>query len=349
MDTPHFPVLDRFAYLNAGAVGPVSAASHRAMSNAEHEALVSGRSSHGGFAARIETKNRVRERLGALLSVEPSKVAITTSTTQGCDIVIGGFGLTPGDEVVTTDAEHPGLEGTLGASPATIRVAAVLGKSPEEALEAVLAEVTGRTRLIALSHVLWLNGQVLPIDEIRQRSGLPVLVDGAQSVGAIDVDATIADFYTVSGQKWLCGPELTGALYVAAPEKLARRRVIPPGPWYIEPTNAASLEMVFHPMALLAGFLAAIDERPPDAAARGAAISDYCIESLRTAGVEVFSTSGASRLVSFSVPGDAAEVVDHLQEQGVMIRSLPNGWFRASCGWWNSTADIDRLVAALGR
>ena len=50
---------------------------------------------------------------------------------------------------------------------------------------------------------------------------LPVLVDGAQSVGAIDVDAAAADFYTVSAQKWLCGPDATGALYVRDPERAA--------------------------------------------------------------------------------------------------------------------------------
>ena len=68
-----------------------------------------------------------------------------------------------------------------------------------------------------------------PLDDRRRacrctsseaHTGLPILVDGAQSVGVIAVDATGLDYYTVSGQKWLCGPEGTGALVVADPEAL---------------------------------------------------------------------------------------------------------------------------------
>ena len=66
-----------------------------------------------------------------------------------------------------------------------------------------------------MSHVLWTTGVVLDVHALKERTGLPVLVDGAQSVGAIPVEVGALDYYTVSGQKWLCGPESTGALYVA--------------------------------------------------------------------------------------------------------------------------------------
>src|SRR5439155_11460930 len=100
------------------------------------------------------------------------------------------------------------------------RKAGVMQRPACDALAAILSEVTARTRLIALSHVLWLVGHVLPLAEIKRATGLPLLVDGAQSVGAIPVEATVADWYTVSGQKWLCGPETTGALYVGELERL---------------------------------------------------------------------------------------------------------------------------------
>src|SRR5204863_453176 len=82
----------------------------------------------------------------------------------------------------------------------------------------------GRTRLIALSHVAWTTGAVLPIRELSGR-GIPVLVDGAQGAGAIPVDVQElgCDFYTVSAQKWLLGPEGTGALYVR-PERVGELR-----------------------------------------------------------------------------------------------------------------------------
>ena len=123
--------------------------------------------------------------------------------------------------MVTTDTEHFGLLGPLKASGAAIRVAEVRARPPEEALDAILARITPKTRLLALSHVSWQTGNLLPIEELREATDVPMLVDGAQSAGAIAVDAAPYDFYTVSGQKWLCGPDATGALYVRDPEALA--------------------------------------------------------------------------------------------------------------------------------
>ena len=140
-------------------------------------------------------------------------MALTTSTTDGCNIVLGGLGLGPDDEIVTTTDEHFGLLGALATSGARIVVVA-----PEA--DAIRAAVTPRTRLLALSQVIWTTGRVLPVLELRDETGIPVLVDGAQSVGAIPVAAAGLDFLTVSGQKWLCGPDATGALVVADPERL---------------------------------------------------------------------------------------------------------------------------------
>src|SRR5439155_3264289 len=136
------------------------------------------------------------------------------------NVAVAGLRLGSGDEVVTTDSEHPGLLLPLHVSGARVRVAEVAGRPTTEALERILSCVGPRTRLLALSHVLWTTGQVMPVHELKAATGLPVLVGGAQSVGAIPVEVGELDFYTVSGQKWLCGPETTGALYVRDPERL---------------------------------------------------------------------------------------------------------------------------------
>lgn len=347
MADPHFPVLDRIAYLNAGAVGPLSEHTYQAMAEAERRSLQDGRGAHGSWVGRLEARQALRGRLAALIGVPSTNLALTASTTEGCSIVLGGFGLGPGDEVVTSDAEHPALTGTLAATGAVVKVAEIMGKPDAEVVDAVGALVTGRTRLIALSHVLWLNGQVLPIAAVKARTGLPILVDGAQSVGAISVDATQADYYTVSGQKWLCGPELTGALYVADPLTLRPRRKLPPDQFHAPPEDASSLELLFHPASLVAGLLAALDDRPADAVERGAAVTASCREALTRAGIDVVTPPAQSRLVAFPVPGDPTAAVEHCHERGVTLRALPNGWLRASCGWWNSESDIDRLVEAV--
>ncbi len=214
-----FPVLERLAYLNTGSNGPLASPVVEAMRQEEERALQEGRGDQATFKRTLSQREVVRARVAELVGVEPALVSLTGSTTDGCNIVLSGLGLQPGDEVVTTDSEHFGLIGPLHASGARVVVV-----PPEP--EAILAAVGPRTRLIAVSHVIWTTGTTLPVAELRETSGVPVLADGAQSVGAIPTTARGVDFYTVSGQKWLCGPDGTGALIVADPERL---RVARPG------------------------------------------------------------------------------------------------------------------------
>src|SRR5204862_6130963 len=97
-----------------------------------------------------------------LVGVSADRVALTMSTTDSIHVVLAGLHLEPEDEVVTTDAEHPGLALPLHASGARVVVAEVEQRPAGEALQAILDRVTERTRLIAVSHVLWTTGHVIP-------------------------------------------------------------------------------------------------------------------------------------------------------------------------------------------
>lgn len=317
------------------------------MAEWERKGLEQGRGAHSAFMARMELRSLLRQRVATLLDVPSENLALTASTTEGCHIVVTGLRLGESDEVVTTDAEHPGLLGPLRSSGAQLRVARVLERPAAQAAEAVLAEVTSRTRLIALSHVLWLNGHVLPIAQIKRQTGVPLLVDGAQSVGAIPVEAASADYYTISGQKWLCGPELTGVLYVTDPDSVRPRMVMDETDVHVERPGASRLELLFHASPPTAGLLQAVEDFPEDAFERGAEMAERCRQALLAAGIEVLTEPGQSSLVAFKVPGDPERIVADCQEKGVVIRWLPNGWLRASAGWWNSEHDLERLVAAV--
>ena len=339
-----FPVLETRAYLNAGSVGPLSMRTVEAMKAAEAEALERGRGAMSAFEGAMAAGLRLRDAIAALLHVPPEKVIATTSTTEGCNIVVTGLRLGPDDEVVTTDAEHPGLMGPLLATGANVRQARVMERPAAEAVRAIVEEVTPRTKLIALSHVLWLNGHVLPLADIKRETGLPLLVDGAQSVGAIQVDASTADWYTVSGQKWLCGPETTGALYVADHDKLRPQMQA----YAATMAQDAARLMVAHlAPATVAGLLAAVEDLPEWGYERAATMVAHCRLALIDAGAEVRTESGQGTLVSFRVPGEPPEIVRGAEADGVVIRYLPDGWLRASVGWWNDEADVARLVDSL--
>lgn len=351
-----FPVLCRLAYLNAGTFGPLAQATIDAVAAEAAREAGEGRSGGDAFDRVRERRARIRAAIAAELGAEPDAVALTSSTTNGCNLVVAGLGLGPEDEVVTTDVEHFGLVGPLVAAGVRIRVARVRGRPAAEAFDAIRAEVTPRTRLLALSHVSWLTGQVLPAAELREATGLPVLVDGAQSAGAIRVDATGVDWYTVSAQKWLCGPDATGALYVRDPESL---RVSSPSYWsqadydLVEPRfepkpGAARFDGGTIPAPALAGLEAALADRPDWRYEHARAVAERARERLAGAGFRVVTEPGQATLVTFAVEGDAAGAARRCHERGVVVRDLPGtSWLRASCGWWTSDDDVERLVGAL--
>lgn len=349
-----FPIVERLAYLNAGTFGPIARPTTDAMLAREQADLAEGRGGRPYHDAVLALRARVRELFAAELFVEPELVALTTSTTASCNIVVAGLGLGPEDEVVTTDCEHFGLLGPLHASGAQVRVARVRDRDPEQALDAILGEVGPRTKLIALSHVSWLTGNALPIAELQEASEVPLLVDGAQSVGALPVDARPYDFYTASGQKWLCGPDATGALYVREPERLHVA-----APTYFSQTayensgeytprpGAARFDSGWLATSALAGLEAALGCAPRWRFAHAAEQTARCF-ALLSERFRVITSPGQGTLVSFAPDGDAAEIAKRLYDRGVLIRDLPpTGWLRVSCGWWTSDGDLDRLLDAL--
>jgi L-cysteine/cystine lyase len=348
-----FPVLDRLAYLNAGSMGPLARATVEAMVARQRADLEQGRSGKPYVEEMLALRERVRARLARVIAVPAERVALTSSTTEGCNVVLAGLRLGPDDEVVTSDTEHFGLLGPLQASGARVRVARIRALPPEQALETILAEVGPRTRLLALSHVSWQTGNLLPVEELQEETRLPLLVDGAQTVGAIPVDASRYDFYTVSGQKWLCGPDATGALYLREPEQL---EVALPTYFsqithdeagaYTPKDGAARFDAGWIPTASLAGVEAALDTVPHWAYHHAAEIAARCWAGLAER-FRVVTAPGQATLVSFAVE-DAAEEAARLLEHGVVVRDMPGtGWLRASCGWWTSDSDLDRLLSAL--
>ena len=174
------------------------------------------------FEKMMNIHKSARAGVAHLLHAESDEIALTGNTTEGLNIISYSQNWREGDEVITTNHEHMGLLGPLyqlrNRYGVVIRFADIGERGDRPILKAVADLVTPRTRLISLSHVSWLTGAVLNIQEvgyIGREWGIPVLIDGAQSAGAIalDLHALDVDFYAIPMQKWLCGPDGTGALY----------------------------------------------------------------------------------------------------------------------------------------
>src|SRR5204862_47859 len=190
---------------------------------------------------------------------------------------------------------------------------AVVRPAPEDAL---LAAVTPRTRLVAVSHVLWATGRKLDLERLRQPDGPPLLADGAQSAGASAVDAALADFYTVSAHKWLCGPEPSGALFVRDPERL--RVALPsafspeshdePDGSFVPKDGARRFDSGWIGAPALASLEAALAVHP-DWRYEGAAGAAAGCRELLAPLVDVVTPADQATLVSFRPPGDPAALV----------------------------------------
>jgi L-cysteine/cystine lyase len=355
------PVLERLAYLNAGTNGPLPRRAAEAMSRALERDLAEGRSSKAYFESLLEGRERLRAALAGVLGTVADNIALASSTTEGCNVVIAGLGIGPGDEVVTTDSEHPGLFGGLKASGAELRVVEVQELPSAEVLAALEEAISVRTRLIALSHVSWLTGAVLPLRELTGR-GIPLLVDGAQAAGAIpvDVEEIGCDFYTVSAQKWLLGPDVTGALYVDPSRREELRMAFPSyASWdweaperYTPKATAARFDPGWIPLASVDGLLESLafaweagEERFDHARGMARRLSERLSNRY-----EVVTEPDQATIVTWRAGGASEEAVARLAEAGVVIRDLPGlGLLRASCGFWTSDEDLDRLLAALER
>jgi L-cysteine/cystine lyase len=342
-----FPVLERIAYLNAGTFGPLARPVADALAAGLARDVELGRTGLPYFEETMALRGELRGALAALVEADPTQVALTSSTTEGCAIVLRGLDLGAQDEVVTTTDEHFGLLGPLAATGGKV---VVVPPEPDR----IEAAVTSRTRLIASSQVVWTTGAVLPLAELRERTGVPVLADGAQSVGAVPATSQGVDFLTLSGQKWLCGPDSTGALVVRDPERL--RVVSPsylgqqshtPDGMYEPHPGARRFDPGWWSQGALRGMLAALALRPSWCFERAAAAAARCRELLSSR-VDVVTPPVASTLVAFRVEDDPAGLVARLHEADVHVRELPGrGLVRVSCGWWTSDDDLDRLVAVL--
>ena len=347
-----FPVLERLSYLNAGTEGPVPRAAADAVHLRIDVETDGGRCGRQYFEELMGLRDRARAGYARALACAPEEVALTGSTTDGVNTVIAGLDLRPDDEILTSDQEHPGLLAPLARARRRHGVSIRVVPFAE-----IAGEVTSSTRLIACSHVSWVGGEVVDVPALVQ-TGVPVLLDAAQALGAISVDVRTlgCDFYAASGQKWLCGPEGSGCLFVR-PERL--EALLPPWPGFgsvADPHDPLSSDWAQGAARLDHGFpvgmrsawavasLGVFEEAGWDwVHSRAASLAAGLAERLAERGLSIWPR-GRSTLVSWRVDDPEAEVA-RLGSERVVLRYIPAfGVVRASVGAWTAEEELERLV-----
>jgi L-cysteine/cystine lyase len=369
-----FPALadNDFTYLNTGSSGPPPHYVLEAMRDADD--LCSGPAYLEGiglFARQAAYASRAREAAARLIGAGPDDVALTQNTTHGMNLGVASINWREGNEVVSATSEHPGCLVPLHNLRRRFGVKVNLVAPPvtPEKIEAVL---TPNTRLVALSHVDWTSGEVLPLQEIcavaREREVL-TLIDGAQSVGniAVDVLATGADMYAFTGHKWVLGPEGMGAFYVRPGLPVYSPNVgfmslpaptdFDAGGDYELRSDARRFEASTMSPALAGGLAAAAEaacERGESGFEEVRHRADFLMDLLTGIPRVTLRSPGPAQsgLVSFEVEGVAArDAAERLLEQRFILRSIPgpNSYVRASTHLFNSEEELEELAMAVAR
>jgi isopenicillin-N epimerase len=210
-------------FLNHGSYG----ACPRPVLELQHELTARLEANPIRFLSR-EFEDRLdeaRASIAGFLHADPEGLVAVPNATTGVATVIEALHLRPGDELLTTDHEYNATLNALGTAADHHRARVVRAeiplpiRHPEQAVEAILAAVTPRTRIALVSHITSPTALVLPIETIVReldRLGVDTLVDAAHAPGMVPVDvrALGAAYWTGNGHKWLCGPKGTGVLYV---------------------------------------------------------------------------------------------------------------------------------------
>lgn len=169
--------------------------------------------------------DEARSALGAFLDADPDDLGFVPNATAGVNTVLRSLQLSPGDELLTTNHEYNASRNALDWVAGRMGVKVVVARlpwpspTPQSVVNAVMEQVTPRTRLLLIDHISSQTALVLPIHELIHRlraQGVETLVDGAHGPGQVPFSLRTlgVGYYTGNCHKWLCAPKSAAFLYV---------------------------------------------------------------------------------------------------------------------------------------
>jgi len=326
----------------------------------------------------LEIREQTRMTVANLINANPSEVVITRNTTDGLNHVMNGLTWNDGDEIITCNLEHGSV--LIPSHFQHLRHGVnitILDFDTDEAsgsiIEKIQNAITDRTRLVFLSHIQYSTGLRMPVKEIRRitkDAGVMLLLDGAQTAGHIKLDMKDIDceFYSIPGQKWLLGPEATGALYIrqdmiqhVSPTQVAGKAVVPDhNPYKIQtiPDNIDKFQVTSTNVALHAGLLQAVkfveDIGLEEIENRNLDLANSLKEGLaKINGVKVLSPTtrdNSSGLVAFTLDGwvPSEAVANIWENHRIVCRQVAFPvCIRASMHFFNTEEEVDQLLTAV--
>lgn len=369
----HFPSLRHVTYLNTGTCGPIPDVAVEKMQSVLIQQLQEGRLRENYFGALGKVKQEVREQLAVLFEAGADNFALTGSTTQAVNIVVWGLPLQAGDEIVFTDDLHPSALVPLALlkqrKDVVLRCVSASGTS-DDILSAYRHAMTSKTRLVVSTQVSYQTGVRMPVEaiaKVAREAGAWCLVDGAQGAGAefLSLGKSHIDFYAFPGQKWLCGPDGTGGLYIrtgllsvldmtyAGMASLRDELSYNPSGTFLPAESARRYEYEKADLLNWSGFLETLKFMRVQVGweyvfTRIQGLSGQLMDQLLDIShVNLFTPRDArAGIISFHLDHvDARVFVEAAKERNIDVRLVPEqNLVRVSTGFYNSEDEIQRLV-----
>ena len=175
--------------------------------------------------SRFKDKSTITSELANFVGCNGKNLVITRNTTESLDLIISGFPWKSGDEAIYAYQDYGAMQDMfeqIGKRHGVVLKKVSVPNHPKNDMELISlyeSQITSKTRLIMISHMVNITGQILPVKKICDMAhsyGVEVLVDGAHCVGHFNfkIDNLNCDYYGSSLHKWLATPLGAGLLYV---------------------------------------------------------------------------------------------------------------------------------------
>jgi len=360
-------VAGKYTFLNHASCGPLHSAVRRAAARCLGEQRREASLADPGWQ---EFMPKARSSAARLIGAETDSVCLMPNCALGLIRALSSISFRKGDEVLYLQHEFAtlyfALQGVLkyGAVLREVRVPA-----RSDPTDAIIAAITPRTRLVAISWVGFLLGKRVDLRRLceeKQRRGFYLIVDGYQGVGVVPLKLSelCVDFFVCGGAKWLMSPLGSGFFY-ASEEILEGHYPDWPGWFGMEidqdrycnrdvpaRSTAVRFETGTEPLASMYGMKRAIDEfnaiGVPAIWRRIQELTALLLEGLKELPVSIQTPEAADKragIITFAVE-DARNLMDVLNKERIVV-SLRDGLIRVSPHFWNNEEDIHLFVRVL--
>lgn len=373
-----FPIKDSYVYLAHCGVSPLYTGALK-----KEQEITQGHQEKGGllFSRYNEILNSLRTTAAKLFKTSADNLAFVKNTSEGMNMIANGYRFQEGDQIITYMNEYPanyypwklqerrGVELVL-LSDSDITAPVPEGKPRGWSMADLETLATKRTRILALSHVQFTSGFAFDLKELGefcQTHGIDLVIDAAQSLGALPVYPEEYNISAIvsSGWKWLMGPIGTGLMYTSPGFRTRLRDVMVGAELMVQGTDylnhswhphhtAKRFEYSTSPISLAAALETCITDlalryTPEKISKELFRLQDLVVDSLDQDRITplLFPGHPRSTILSLICKNDKPEKIEEALTNNNIICTSRGGYLRVAPHFYNTEEEIQKTVSIL--